>query len=73
MELLGCGLRDFVVVGRVVLYSLIVIQLFSFFSFLYSYFIFHSCLESLPYPPSLSNSTESSFLTPFLRHPIPSY
>lgn len=69
-EILDCGLRDFVFVGKVVLYSLIVIQFFSFFpSHIHiSYFIFHSCLEPLPsLPSSLSNS---SFLAPFLRHPI---
>lgn len=63
-EILGGGLRDFVVVGKVVLYSLIVIQFFSFFLII---FIFHSCFKN-PSPPSLplQFDHQAEFPHPFL-------
>lgn len=73
-KILGCGLRDFVVVGKVVplladCYSILFLFLLLIFIFHISYFIFTHVLNPSPpsLPPSLSNS---SFLTPFSRHPI---
>lgn len=70
-KILGCGLRDFVVVGRVVPLlsdcdSILFLFLLTYIHISYSIHVLN------PYPPSLpSNSMiKPSFLTPFLRHPI---
>lgn len=70
-EILGCAVRDFVVVGKVVP-SLADCDSILFLFFLLI-FIFHTLFIHVlnPYPPSLPPSlSNSSFLTPFIHHPI---